>query len=386
MPWTQTDAVTERHKFILAHEEGLFSMTELCTRFGISRKTGYKWLKRYEADGVHGLLDRSHAPHTCPHRTPRATRKLLIDTRQARPKWGPRKILDYLVERHPHIDFPAASTVGDLFRREGLSTPRRRRRRRAHPGTAPTAPQASGQMWSADFKGEFRLGNGAYCYPLTVQDPYSRYLLACDALASTAHKGAQPVFQRLFDRWGVPETIRTDNGLPFACTRAIAGLSRLSVWWIKLGITPQRIQPGKPQQNGRHERMHRTLKAETTRPPEQTLPGQQTRFDDFRYEYDEVRPHQALGGDVPASLFAPCEREMPARVPLPKYPGHAEIRKVSAGGTIRFKSQVIFVSGTLAGEHVALEETDDEIWDVLFYHVLLGRLDERTAILHAGSR
>lgn len=386
MPWTETDAVTQRHKFILAHEEGLFSMTELCTRFGISRKTGYKWLRRYEADGVRGLIGRSRAPHTCPHRTPEPVRRVVIEARKAHPRWGPRKLLDYLRPRHPNVAFPAPSTVGDILKREGLVTPRRKRRRPVHPGASPIKAEAPGEVWTADFKGEFRLGNRAYCYPLTMQDACSRFLLACDALPSTAHAGAKPVFRRLFGHFGLPDAIRTDNGWPFACARALGGLSRLSVWLVKLGIRPQRIEPGKPQQNGRHERMHRTLKAETTRPPEATFADQQKRFDDFLEEYNEVRPHQALGGDPPVSRFARCAREMPAKVPRPEYPGHAEIRKVSSGGTISFKGHVIFLSKALSEEAVALEETDEGIWDVMFYRVLLGRLDESTAALHIGTR
>lgn len=386
MPWTETDAVTQRHKFILAHQEGLFSMTELCLRFGISRKTGYKWLGRYREEGLDGLRDRSRAPAHSPHRTPEPVCELLVEARRAHPRWGPRKLLDYLRPRHPDVDLPAPSTVGDLLKREGLVEPRRRRRRPTHPGARPLAAEAPGQVWSADFKGEFRLGSGAYCYPLTVQDGYSRYLVACHGLPSTALAGTRAVFERLFHAWGLPERIRTDNGSPFACTRALAGLSSLSAWWIQLGITPERIEPGCPQQNGQHERMHRTLKAEATRPPGATPPEQQRRFDDFLWEFNEVRPHQSLDGAVPASRFAPCARAMPSRIPSPDYPGHAEVRLVSSQGSIKFKNQVVFVSGSLAGQHVALEETDDGIWEVTFYHVLLARYDERTKRLRDGTR
>lgn len=383
MPWTETDPMTERHKFILAHEDGLFSMTELCDRFGISRKTGYKWLDRYREEGVEGLQDRSRAPKHCPHRTPEAVQELVIAARRSHPRWGPQKLLDYLGPRHPEVDFPAPSTVGDILKREGLVQPRRLQRRPTHPGTSPIEAEAPGAVWTADFKGEFRLGSGTYCYPLTIQDAHSRYLLACEALPSTAHRGAKPVFEQLFREQGLPERIRTDNGGPFA-SKALCGLSRLSVWWIKLGVEPDRIQPGCPQQNGRHERMHRTLKAETTRPPEATLADQQERFDGFQTEYNEVRPHQALDGTVPASRHVRSRRNMPKRCPEPQYPGHAEVRKVSTTGEIKFKARPLFVSAVLAGEYVGLEEIDDGVWNLLFDKVLLGRLDERSWTIQAG--
>jgi transposase InsO family protein len=377
--------MTERHKFILAHDEGLFSMTELCHRFGISRKTGYKWLGRYRKGGLEALEDRSRAPKRCPHRTPEALRTLVIQTRTAHPRWGPRKILDYLRPRHPETCFPAPSTVGDILRREGLVPPRRPQRRPTHPGTSPLTATAPGEVWSADFKGEFRLGSGRYCYPLTIQDAYSRSLLACTALPSTAHQGAQAVFEETFRSHGLPRRLRTDNGVPFA-SKALCGLSRLSRWWIKLGITPDRIQPGCPQQNGRHERMHRTLKAETSRPPEASMQAQQERFDRFQAEYNQVRPHQALDGAVPASRYARSPRAMPARCPAPQYPGHAEVRKVSASGAIKFKARPLFVSVVLAGDYVGLEEVDDGVWNLLFDRVLLGRLNEATWTLSTGHR
>ena len=285
------------------------------------------------------------------------------------------------------MSFPAPSTVGDILKRAGL-VPRRKKRRRVHPGSSPITAEAPGEVWAADFKGEFRLGSGAYCYPLTTQEAYSCMLLACRGLPSTAHEGTQAVFERLSRTRGLPKAIRTDNGLPFA-SKAICGLSRLSLWWIKLGIRHDRIEPGCPQQNGRHERMHRTLKAETTRPPEADFPPQQKRFDHFRDEYNEVRPHQALNGATPASRYRCSSKAMPKHVPEPNYPGHAEVRKVSAAGAIKFKSQPLFISTVLAtvlaGEHLALEETDEGIWSLSFYDVLLGRLDESTFTLHPGT-
>ena len=358
-------------------------MTELCARFHVTRKTGYKC---YRDGGLDALGERSRTPKRCPHRTPEPVRQLLIATRRAHPRWGPRKLLDYLRPRHPEVAFPAPSTAGDLLKREGLVPERRRKRRRAHPGASPIEAEAPGRVWSADFKGEFRLGSGAYCYPLTIQDAHSRYLLACAGQPSTAHRGAAGVFSALFRERGLPVAIRTDNGSPFA-SQAICGLSRLSLWWTKLGIRHDRIRPGCPEQNGRHERMHRTLKAETTRPPGDTFAGQQERSERFQNEYNHVRPHQALDGATPASRHAwSALRAMPAgRLPDPTYPGHAEVRRVSSAGTIKLKAQPLFVSHVLGGEYVALEETGEGIWSLWFYDVLLGRLDERTFTLHTGA-
>jgi transposase InsO family protein len=383
MPWTDTDPMTERHKFLLAVEDGLFSMTELCERFGVSRKTGYKWVRRYREEGVDGLRDRSRAPVHCPHRTPEATCQLLIDARQTYPRWGPKKILAYLTPRHPTVVFPAASTVGDILKRAGLVPPRRLQRRPSHPGTNALTAEAPGEVWTADFKGEFRLRSGRYCYPLTVQDAYSRYLLVCTALPSTAHSKAEPVFNQLFRVHGLPRAIRTDNGVPFA-SRGLCGLSRLSIGWIKLKIGLQRIQPGCPQQNSRHERMHRTLKAETTRPPEASFPAQQQRFDAFRTEYNHIRPHQSLDGSPPASLYRRSKRPMPESGPVLTYPGHMEVRTVSTSGAIKFRNRPLFVSEVLAGERIALEEIEDRIWSVWLGHWLLARLDEQAWTLHSG--
>ncbi len=376
MPWNCTDAMKQRTRFVLNHEDGLYTMTELCERFGVSRKTGYKWLDRYRQHGLDGLKNQSRAPHHCPHRTPQDIEALLVEARRSHPRWGPRKLLDYLRPRYPDVTFPAPSTVGALLKRHGLVEAKRRRRKTKHPGVAPLVTTAPNQVWGADFKGEFRMQNGHYCYPLTVTDAHSRYLLACQGLPSTRQQGAFEVFEALFKEVGLPEAIRTDNGHPFA-TRALCGLSRLSVWWIKLGISHQRIEPGKPQQNGRHERMHRTLKAETTRPPEREMTAQQGRFDRFQREFNHERPHEALNGAVPASVYGASARALPERLPDPGYAGHYEVRRVSTAGMFRFKQRQVFLSQTLSHEWIALEEVADGLWSVYFYDVLLARLDER---------
>lgn len=386
MPWRQ-GPMDERVRFVLAFESDRFGMSELCSEYGISRKTGYKWLARFRDVGVVGLADRSRAPHTCPHRMTEEMEALFRQERGKHPHWGPRKLLDRLEKSSPEAlqelleqgqRLPAASTIGEALRRAGLVPSRKRRTRPAHPGASALSNVAiePNDVWSTDFKGEFRTQDGKWCYPLTVSDAASRYLLECASLPSTEHAGAQPVFERLFRQNGLPIAIRSDNGCPF-CSVALCGLSRLSVWWMKLGIIHQRIAPGKPQQNGRHERMHRTLKAETTRPPAQNRNKQQERFMAFRQEYNELRPHEALGMRTPSSIWTPSDRTMPERIPRPEYPGHMEVRSVKCNGEIKFLGHRPFISLVLVGETVALEEVDDGIWSLYFCNSLLGRIDQR---------
>lgn len=380
MPWHETDPVNERVKFIAAHQSRLYSMSELCERFGISRQAGYKLVARYAAEGVHGLKDRSRAPRHCPHRMSAEVEAALLEARRAHPSWGPRKLLPWLARQRPGLELPAASTAGDLLARHGLVQPRRRWSRPSHPGTRPLEAAAPNEVWTADFKGEFRTRDGRYCYPLTVADAKTRFLLGCDALLCTQTAGARASFERLFREYGLPVAIRSDNGPPF-CSPALCGLSRLSVWWIKLGIAHQRIEPGKPQQNGRHERMHRTLKAETARPPERDQGAQQKRFDGFRDEYNQERPHEALGQKPPGSLYTASTRAMPAVLPGPEYPGHYEKRRVRHTGGFRWRGREIFLSEVLASEQIGLEEVEDGIWSVHFFGCLLARLDERACKL-----
>jgi transposase InsO family protein len=379
----------ERARFVLSFESGRFSVSELCSEFGISRKTGYKWLARFREGGVIELADRSRAPHTCPHRMTEAMEELLRQERGKHPHWGPRKLLDRLSKSPPKAlqqmleqgySLPAASTVGEALRRAGLVHSRRRRPRPEHATLSNPlsnlADAAPNDVWSTDFKGEFRTQDGKWCYPLTVSDAASRYLLECESLPSTEHAGTLPIFERLFRENGLPVAIRSDNGCPF-CSVGLCGLSRLSVWWMKLGIVHQRIAPGKPQQNGRHERMHRTLKAETTRPPAQDLQKQQERFAAFRQEYNLVRPHEALGMQTPSSIWTPSRRFMPQHLRQPEYSGHMEVRSVRHKGEIKFLGHCVFISQVLEGENVALEEVDDGIWSLYFCNSLLGRIDQR---------
>lgn len=292
MPWQETDPVDQRARFITDHQHGLYSMTELCARYGVSRQTGYKWLARYDDGGRPALRERSHAPHACPHRIAADVAELLCTARTAHPTWGPAKLLDWLAPRHPGVDWPAVSTAGDLLARRGLVKVRRRRRAPVHPGVVPLTTREPNDLWTLDCKGQFRTRDGVYGYPLTLADQHTRFLLDCRGLPSTKGHDARRVLARAFRAYGLPRAIRTDNGVPFA-TCGMPGLSQLNVWWVRLGIVHQRILPGCPQQNGAHERMHKTLKAEACRPPQGTCRAQQRRFDAFRREDNEERPHSA---------------------------------------------------------------------------------------------
>jgi transposase InsO family protein len=371
----------QRAEFVALHRSGLFSLTELCHRFGISRKTGYKWLARFQEGGPEGLRDKSHATLSCPHRTASEVETLLLQVRRDHPCWGPKKLLAYTQRRHPELTLPAASTVGDLLKRGGLIAAKRRRSKWGHPGPVALEASAPNQVWCADFKGQFQMGDGRYCFPLTVTDAYSRFLLACDAHLSTQASGAIVSFERLFQEHGLPQAIRTDNGVPFA-TAAIGGLSQLNLWWTKLGIAHQRIEPGKPQQNGRHERMHKTLKAEATKPAQKHLQAQQDRFDIFRHEFNAERPHEAIGQRTPGSLYAPSSRALPAKQPEPCYPPHFQVRRVSGAGTFRLHGWQTHISEVLSGQHIGLEEVDDGVWTVWFFGRELARFDQKSGRLY----
>ena len=380
MPWQETSPVQQRERFIADHRRGLYSMAELCARYGISRKSGYKWLARFEEGGRAALQDRSRAPHHCPHRIPADMAQLICAARRAHPSWGPEKLLDWLAPRHPGSTWPAISTVGDLLVRRGLVKKRRRRRRYQHPGVVPPTTHAPNDLWTTDFKGHFRTRDGIYCYPLTIADQHTRYLLTCQGLRSTKGRGVRVVFVEAFRTFGLPHAIRTDNGVPFATT-GIHGLSQLNVWWMRLGIQHQRIQPAQPQQNGVHERMHRTLKAGACRPPRGSLAAQQRAFNSFRSEFNEERPHAALHGGTPASRYRPSRRPYPEHLPTLEYPGHFLVKRVTSGGTFRLKHRLLFISNALKQHHIGLEEIDDGIWSIYFGSVLLGRLDERDFII-----
>jgi putative transposase len=377
MPWKTTDPMSQRLEFVRAALHRRVSLRELCRQFGVSEKTGYKWLDRYALGGPAALADRSHAPITPAHQVPRAHVEAICALRRRHSTWGARKLRARLERKVPGVTWPAPSTITTLLKHAGLVTPRRRagRERSGWAHATLTEPRSANDVWAADFKGEFRLRRGPYCYPLTVSDLYSRYVLGCRALPSTATGPAQSQFLRLFEHYGLPRVIRTDNGGPFSSPCALGGLSTLSVWWIRLGIRPERIAKGVPQQNGEHERMHRTLKAEATRPPAATLEGQQRLFDCWRRVFNHDRPHEALGQTSPSAHFTASPRPYPRRVPPLAYPAAAELRRVWSSGYVRWRGEALFLSAALAGEYVALTRVTDTAWAIRYCSLQLGIYD-----------
>ncbi len=375
MPWEVTGPIKERQRFIQAYVKGRYSVTELAEAFGISRKTAHKTLRRYAQDGPDGLADRPHAAHYHPNATPEAAVTAIIREKRAHPTWGPLKLLPTAADPPEVVAaWPAPSTRGAVLARAGL-TQRRRRRKRVPAGQPFSACDRPNAVWCADFKGWFRTRDGQRCNPLTVSDAYSRMLLCCQGLDRPDYAHVRPALERVFREYGLPDAIRTDNGPPFA-SMAAGGLSRLAVWWVKLGIQPERIEPGHPEQNGRHERMHLTLKQECCRPPAATPAAQQLRFDAFGRTFNHERPHQALGLKPPAAFYQPSSRPCPPRLEDPCYPADALIRRVRSNGEIRWKGNLVFLSEALIGEAVGITETLVG-YDVHFGPIILGRLDPR---------
>ena len=376
MPWRSSTPMDLRTQFIADYLRELNTISELCREYQISRKTAYKWIKRYDAIGATALVDRSRRPHHFPQATEADLVQALLATRHRHPTWGAKKLLKLLARDQPGRQWPARSTACDILSRHNLVPASRRRRPIGHPGKPATVITAPNQLWAADFKGQFKTRDGYYCYPLTVTDGFSRYLLGCQGLRSTSFAEAKPVFRRLFQEFGLPERIRTDNGGPFASV-SLARLSTLSAWFIRLGIHRELIEPGKPQQNGSHERMHRTLKAETTRPPAANRAMQNRVFKTFRQEFNDLRPHEALGLDTPAEHYQPSPRPYPERLPPLDYPRHFETRRVGDNGCIRWRSERVHVSVVCMHEYIGLEEVDTGIWNVYFGSLKLGRLIEK---------
>jgi transposase InsO family protein len=385
MSWKETCPMNERVRFIGDLLVGERSMSELCTLYGVSRKTGYKWLARYEAAGASGLEDRSHAPLQQALSVDAALVQRLLQARCQHPSWGPRKLLVWLQTRHPTLKWPAASTVGEILCRHGLVSPRKRTHKSpAHQG-ALINPDAPNVLWCTDFKGQFRTGDARYCYPLTLTDAFSRYLLVCRGVLIPDTASVWRWFERAFQEHGLPMVMRSDNGPPFA-SKALGGLSHLSVWWIKLGIMPERISPGCPQQNGRHERMHRTLKHETTRPAAASLRAQQRAFDHFVTEYNDERPHEALGQRPPSSVYRGSPRAYPRRVPHIEYPDSYTVRQVRYNGEVKWHGHLVYVSQVLPGEAVGFYQIDEHTWRVYFGMLQLGLLDTRTHCITSAPK
>lgn len=378
MAWTQTCVMDERTRFIMDLLDGTYCMTELCIDYGISRKSGYKWLRRYEQGGFAALQDLSRAAHSHPHEMSRQVKEAILAVKSRFGKWGAPKIRNRLERMHPEWDrYPAISTIGLFLQRQGL-TCSRRRRRKATPSEQPlTSGRYSNQVWSADFKGHFKTGNGCRCNPLTISDYASRYLLCCRHLDHTSYENVKMRFERTFREYGMPEVIRTDNGTPFASS-GLAGLSRLSYWWIRIGIYPERIEPAHPEQNGRHERMHKTLKDHTARPPAHSLAQQQKLFNEFCVEYNDQRPHEALAMRTPSECYRSSSRQFPSRLPQLSYPDYMQVRKVRDHGDIQYLGRRLFTTESLGGEYVGIEQIDEDMSLMWYCDYLLGQLDHRT--------
>jgi transposase InsO family protein len=374
MPWRECNRMDERLRFVARLLDGE-KMAAVCREFGISRKTGYKIFNRYRDYGLRGLEDRARSPYRHPNKLPFQVEKAILRIKRDHRSWGAPKIRDKLIRDYPVIKPPAISTIHAVLDRHGLVKRRRRRRYKAE-GTVLSDARSPNALWCADYKGQFQLGNRKYCYPLTLTDYRSRYLLACEGLESTRETGAFPVFEHVFKEFGLPAAIRTDNGVPFASPHALFGLSRLSVWWLRLGIAIERIKPGQPQQNGRHERMHLTLKHEATKPPSYNFLQQQDRFDKFIEVYNHERPHQALGGQYPGDVYTPSAREY--RQPeVPEYPFHDRTIQVTQCGRLCIGRRKINLSTVFAGQYVGIREIADQVWLVSFMNYDLGFFDNQ---------
>ena len=377
MPWTETCVMQERVKFIMEVLDGTYGMSELCDYYGISRKSGYKWLKRYRQGGFESLHNRSRKPHSHPQEISHQVKESILAIKKRFPKWGAPKIRVRLKRVRPSWDsYPAVSTIGLFLHKQGL-THSRKRRRKATPTELPlTSGRYNNQVWCVDFKGHFRTGNGNRCNPLTVTDHSTRYLLCCRHLDRMSYELVKIRLERVFREYGIPEVIRSDNGTPFA-SHGLGGLSRLSYWWIRLGIHPERIEPSHPEQNGRHERMHKTLKDYTAKPPACNLVQQQRRFNGFRVEYNEYRPHEALEMRTPSECYCGSIRKFPSRLPQVSYPDRMQIKRVYPHGDIRYFGKRLFVTESLCGEYVGIEQiTEDTSW-LWYCDYLLCRIDHR---------
>ena len=384
MGWTETCAVDERMRFVIAAEKHEEPFAALCRCFGVSRRVGYKWLERYREAGIDGLWDRSRAPLRHPQTIAEEIAERCLSVRRAHPSWGPRKVLAFLERQAPGIDWPVASTIGSLFDREGL-TVKRKLRRRSPPSSAPFAHcGTANDVWCIDFKGWFLTGDDERCEPLTLTDAHSRYLLRCQALARTDTDHVWPVLDAAFREFGLPWRLRSDNGPPFA-SRGPGGLSRLSVKVIKAGVMPERIAPGKPQQNGRHERMHLTLLQDTASPPARSLREQLKRLRNFQQIYNEERPHEALGDGTPAEHYTASPRRFDGVLREPEYDGH-EVRRVRHNGEIRWRGHTIYINEALIGEPVGLREHDATGWTVCYGPIVLGTIGHRDDRLRKPKR
>jgi transposase InsO family protein len=377
MPWKEIYVMDEKIQMISRWLTGEYSITELSRIHDVSRKTLYKWIERYQQDRENGLKELSRRPATFANATSADIVSEILNLKQTKMEWGARKLLGWLEDHRPEKKWPVSSTVQDILKRHDLIKARRKRHH-TPPYSDPFLEAIQpNEVWSADYKGQFRLGCGDYCYPFTLTDNYSRYLLSCRGLEHPAYKPTMDCFEKAFREYGLPNAIRTDNGVPFAST-GIRGLSKLSIWFIKLGILPERIEKGHPEQNGRHERMHRTLKAEATKPPQYSMAAQQRVFDWFCDYFDNDRPHEAWGQKTPASKYKKSNRKYPNKLPDIEYPEHYQIRRIHQGGSLKWGNKEMYFSSVLAGEYVGLTEVDNGLWTIYLSFYPVAILDERT--------
>jgi putative transposase len=374
MPWKECDKVSERIKFIGRLLDGE-KMSDLCKEFGISRVTGYKIQERYKAEGLRSLADKDRRPWRLANKTPANVESVIISLKSQHPTWGAPKIWAYLERRHKNLKLPARSTVHAILDRNGLVKKKTGRKRFRAEGTLLSEALKPNDIWCADFKGQFRMQNQKYCYPLTITDQYSRYVLACEALESVREHGAIECFKRIFAEYGMPDKIRTDNGAPFS-SRTLFGLSRLSVLWLRLGIAIERIEPGHPEQNGRHERMHRTLKQTAANPPGNNLLQQQEMLETFMNIFNRERPHEGIGMQCPADIYVPSVKPYPSVLEDYDYSGHTHTRMIQRNGTFRFKERKVFISEVFAEQEVGITQIDEDIWCINFMGYDLGYFGE----------
>ena len=381
MPWKVSGVVEKRREFVSEYESGAWTMTDLCQAYGISRVTGYAVWRRWREMGEAGLAERSREPLRHPNQTAEEMEEEVLELRARRPRWGPRKLKAWLQRERPEKAWPAASTLGELLRREGMVSPRKQRRRTEPYGRSLIRAEQPNRVWCADFKGWFRTGDGERIDAFTMTDACSRYLLRCQVVDKADTPRVRAVMEAAFREYGMPQAIRTDNGAPFA-SRALAGLSVLPVWLMKLSIVPERIAAGHPEQNGQHERMHRTLKQETASPPAANRRAQQRAFERFRQEYNQERPHEALGQRTPSSVYEPSPRPYPTRLPQPEYDSTLQTRKVGQRGEISWNHQAVFLTEALIGERVGLEAIDERYWRVYFAAFPIAIFDSRGLRMH----
>jgi len=374
MPWKESRIVDQRLQFLSSYQKEEMSLSDLCREFGVSRPTGYRWINRYKEAGPEGLLDLSSRPHGCSHAISEATENAILALRSKHPSWGARKLKARLEKLQPGVSWPAASTFGNILNRAGLTNPKQKKRRTtpySEPFSEVTAPN---QLWCMDFKGYFSTGDGTRCDPFTITDAHSRYLIRCQTVSRMDLSQVVAVCEAAMHEYGMPTRIRTDNGTPFA-GNGLLGLSKLSLSWTKMGIVHERIQPGKPQQNGRHERMHRTLKEDTTKPPALTLRLQQKKFDRFRQIFNHERPYEGLNNETPASLHQRSSVMFPRTLAPFAYPRGFETRRVNTSGDISWHKDRIFISQVFSFEELGFEEMDEDIFRVYFREIELGELD-----------